>query len=48
MRTEFRDGDEDRSGEGLTDRMMRVIGAGVGAGVIALLAATLLAAFGML
>lgn len=48
MRTEFRDGDEGRSGEGLTDRMMRVIGVGVGAGVIALLAATLLAAFGML
>lgn len=48
MRTEFCDGDEDRSGEGWTDWMMRVICIGVGAGALALFAVTLLAAFDML
>lgn len=48
MRTEFCDGDEDRSEEGLTDWMMHVICVGIGAGALALFAVTLLAAFGML
>ena len=48
MRTEFCDGDEDRSEEGLTDWMMHVICVGIGAGALALFAVTLLAAFDML
>ena len=48
MRTEFCDGDEDRSEEGWTDWMMHVICVGVGAGALGLFAATLRAAFGML
>ena len=48
MRTEFCDGDEDRSEEGWTDWMMHVICVGVGVGALALFAVTLLAAFDML
>ncbi len=48
MRPEFYDGDEGCSGGRGSDGMMAFIGFGVGAGVIALIAATLLAAFGML
>lgn len=49
MRPEFRDGDEGCSGGGPdTGWMMRIIVAGVVGGAVALVAATLLSAFGML